>query len=203
MSKQEYIEWCDFWFEDPENIQKPRVLLIGDSITRDYKGPVMELFRNRAAVNMMASSRGMDNEDYYYEMGHVLNQERFHYQAIHLNNGLHAKHLSEDEYEELLHKTVGFLQTNSTGAIIIALSTPVYRKETGYGNEENERVIKRNERAVKVARQYGLTVNDLYSLSYGREEIRLEDGLHYNPAGSRLQAEQVVKFLKNAMNMRE
>ncbi|HWT74944.1 MAG TPA: SGNH/GDSL hydrolase family protein [Mobilitalea sp.] len=199
MSRLEYIEWCDFWIEDQENVQKPRVLLVGDSITRDYKGPVMELLQNEVTVNMMASSRGMDNEDYFEELGYILNKDRFRYSTIHLNNGLHANHLTADEYENLLEKTVQFIRMNSNAPIIIALSTPVYRNEIKYGNEDNDRVLERNIRAAMVAEKYGLAVNDLYTLSYNKEEIRNGDGLHYNQLGSRLQAEQVVKYLKTVL----
>ncbi len=195
MNKTEYIEWCDFWIEDGNNKEKPRILLIGDSITRDYKGPVMERLQSQVTVNMMASSRGMDNEDYFAELGYILNAERFHYDAVHLNNGLHANHLKAEEYEDLLIKTVEFIRKDSKAAIIIALSTPVYRNEAGYENEDNRRVIERNQRAAEVAGRFGLQVNDLYTLSYGKEEIRLEDGLHYNSDGSKLQAKQVVEYL--------
>ncbi len=198
MIKTEYIEWCDFWIEDSGNKEKPRVLLIGDSVTRDYKGPVMELLQSRVNVNMMASSRGMDNEDYFTELGYILNAERFHYDVIHLNNGLHANHLKAEEYKELLAKTIEFIQKNSDAAIVIALSTPVYRKETGYENEENRRVIERNLSAAKVADHFRLPVNDLYTLSYGKEKIRLKDGLHYNSEGSKMQAKQVVEYLMAA-----
>ncbi|MDF2537821.1 MAG: hydrolase family protein [Herbinix sp.] len=202
MSKLEYIEWCDFWIEDQNNKDKPRVLLVGDSITRDYKGPVMELFKSEVTVNVMASSRGMDNEDYYFELGYILNRDRFEYSAIHLNNGLHGNHLLADEYESLLDKTVLYIKENSKAAIIIALSTPVYRDDTKYENEDNERVLERNKRARKVAERYGLPVNDLYTLSYDKEEMRIGDGFHYNATGSKIQAEQVVEYIKTALQMR-
>jgi hypothetical protein len=199
MNKTEYIEWCDFWIEDEKNTEKPRILLIGDSITRDYKGPVMELFQGEVTVNMMASSRGMDNEDYFKELSYLLDRERFCYQAIHLNNGLHGNHLDGDEYERLLEQTVHFIQSKSDAAIIIALSTPVYHDELEYNHEDNERVTLRNRRARLVAERNGLPVNDLYELSYGKDEIRIGDGYHYNKQGSREQAEQVVEFLRAAM----
>lgn len=202
MSKLEYIEWCDFWIEDQNNKEKPRVLLIGDSITRDYKGPVMDLFRQEVTVNMMASSRGMDNEDYFYELGYILNKGRFCYHAIHLNNGLHAKHLETNVYENLLDQTVQFIKKNSDAAIVIALSTPVYHNEKGYNQIDNERVIERNKSVARIAERYGLLVNDLYTLSYDKEEIRVGDGLHYNQSGSKLHALQVVEYLKIAMNMK-
>lgn len=199
MNKLEYIEWCDFWIEDEKNIEKPRILLVGDSITRDYKSPVMELFQGEVAVNMMASSRGMDNKDYFFELGYLLNSERFHYNAIHLNNGLHANHLEKDEYEILLDQTVQFIQKNSNATVIMALSTPIFHSEMGYEHKDNDRVIERNKRARRIADRYGLLVNDLYTLSHNREEIRVGDGLHYNQLGSKMQAIQVVEYLKAAM----
>ncbi|MDF2542503.1 MAG: hydrolase family protein [Herbinix sp.] len=199
MSKIEYIEWCDFWIEDETNLEKPRVLLIGDSITRDYKGPVMELLQGEAVVNMMASSRGMDNEDYDTELGFLLNNKRFEYNAIHLNNGLHAHHLNADEYEKFYEQTIRFIRERSDAPIVVALSTPVYHDDTGYDHTDNERVIERNERVRRIAEHYDLIINDLYSLSYGKEEFRIGDGVHYNQTGSKSQAVKVVEALRNAM----
>ncbi len=195
MTKLEYFEWCDFWIEDENNKEKPRVLLIGDSIARDYKWPVVELLKPRVSMNMMASSRGMDNEDYFTELFYILNPQRFQYDVIHLNNGLHANHLTAEEYKELLMKTVEFIQKNSKAALILALSTPVYRNETAYENEDNRRVIARNQKMIEVAEQFKLPVNDLYTLSYGKEELRQSDGIHYKADGSKLQAKQVVEYL--------
>jgi lysophospholipase L1-like esterase len=159
----------------------------------------MELFQGEVTVNMMASSRGMDNEDYFKELSYLLDRERFCYQAIHLNNGLHGNHLNGDEYERLLEQTVHFIQSKSDAAIIIALSTPVYHDELEYNHENNDRVTERNRSARLVADRNGLPVNDLYAFSYGKEEIRIGDGYHYNAQGSKLQAEQVVGCLRTAM----
>ncbi len=39
---REKIEWCDFWWANEPDTEKPRVLFIGDSISRGYYKAVSE-----------------------------------------------------------------------------------------------------------------------------------------------------------------
>lgn len=189
----EYIEWCDFWVEDTGNREKPRLLLIGDSISRAYRPEVAALFEGRVLVDNMASSRGLDNPDYKRELAHLLEDERLSYDVIHFNNGLHGLHLDAAGYRKGLKEAMAYIRGISRARLIAALSTPVYEEGRGYDNEKNRIVLERNTIMRECAEEYGAQINDLYSLSYGKPEIRMPDGLHYNEAGSRLQARQIVE----------
>ena len=47
---RESIEWVDIWIPDANGTTLPRVLLIGDSITRGYYPQVAEKLKGKASV---------------------------------------------------------------------------------------------------------------------------------------------------------
>src|SRR5271170_8530362 len=54
---RESIEWCDIWISHANETNLPRVLLIGDSITRDYYPEVEKHLAGKAYVARLATSR--------------------------------------------------------------------------------------------------------------------------------------------------
>src|SRR4051794_1498640 len=54
---RESIEWCDIWISHANETNLPRVLLIGDSIARDYYPQVEKRLAGKAFVSRLATSR--------------------------------------------------------------------------------------------------------------------------------------------------
>jgi len=54
---REAIEWCDIWISHANETNLPRVLLIGDSIVRDYYPEVEKRLAGKAFVGRLATSR--------------------------------------------------------------------------------------------------------------------------------------------------
>ena len=54
---RESIEWCDIWISHANETNLPRVLLIGDSIVRDYYPEVEKRLAGKAFVARLATSR--------------------------------------------------------------------------------------------------------------------------------------------------
>lgn len=50
----EYAEWCDYWWENAPDQTKPRVLLVGDSVTRAYRPYVNEFLGKEILADMTA-----------------------------------------------------------------------------------------------------------------------------------------------------
>src|SRR5437867_13328630 len=53
----ESIEWCDIWISHANETNLPRVLLIGDSITRGYYPEVEKRLAGKAFVARLTTSR--------------------------------------------------------------------------------------------------------------------------------------------------
>src|SRR5215813_3489631 len=80
----EAIEWCDVWIPHSNETNLPRILLIGDSIVRDYYPEVEKNLAEKAFVGRLATSRFVADPVLLKEIELVLNQEKF--DVIHFNN---------------------------------------------------------------------------------------------------------------------
>src|SRR5262245_54912671 len=74
---RESIEWCDVWISHANETNLPRVLLIGDSIVRDYYPEVEKRLAGKAFVARLATSRFVSDPVLLKEIEMVLDQERF------------------------------------------------------------------------------------------------------------------------------
>ncbi len=61
---KERFEWVQSWCDETLSDDLPRVLLIGDSITRQYQDRVRELLRDKCYVDYFSSSYAADSPLY-------------------------------------------------------------------------------------------------------------------------------------------
>src|SRR6478736_8095079 len=93
---REAIEWCDIWISHANETNLPRVLLIGDSIVRDYYPEVEKGLAGKAFVGRLATSRFVADPVLLKEIESVLSGAKF--DVILFNNGMHGWQHSELEY---------------------------------------------------------------------------------------------------------
>lgn len=194
---RETYEWCDIWWDNPEDTSIPRVLLIGDSISVGYTKPVTQRLEGLARVDRLGTSKCIVDKGFFSETDYVLGE--YSYKAIHFNNGLHGDHLSDFDYETGLRTCVARLkQAVGEVPLIWASSTPV----TVQGNplvldtKINPQVISRNLAALKVMGEFGIAVNDLYAVALEHPALRVPDGYHFLPEGYEVLADAVAGVLK-------
>ena len=121
---RESIEWADIWIPEANATTLPRVLLIGDSITRGYYPKVVEQLKGKASVARLASSKSIGDPALLAEVALVLDQCRF--DVVHFNNGLHGWGYSEDEYQKHFPGLVATLRRHAPKAKLIwAATTPM------------------------------------------------------------------------------
>src|SRR5882724_12139978 len=97
-SARESIEWCDIWISHANETNLPRVLLIGDSIAREYYSEVEKRLAGKAFVARLATSRFAADPVLLMEVELVLDQTKF--DVILFNNGMHGWQHSEEEYQK-------------------------------------------------------------------------------------------------------
>src|SRR5688572_21134003 len=121
---RESIEWCDIWISHANETNLPRVLLIGDSIARDYYPEVEKRLAGKAFVARLATSRFVADPVLLKEIELVLNQEKF--DVIHFNNGMHGWQHSEAEYQKAFPKLIETIRAHAAKAKLIwATTTPL------------------------------------------------------------------------------
>jgi lysophospholipase L1-like esterase len=189
----ESIEWCDIWISHANETNLPRVLLIGDSITRDYYPEVEKQLAGKAFVARLSTSRFMGDPVLLKEIELVLDETKF--DVIHFNNGMHGWQHSEAEYRNSLPKVLRAIRAHAQGAMLIWATTTPLRdgKGTTYDSGiaySNERIAARNAIAAKIVTAQNIPIDDLNAAMRDHPEYH-SDNVHFNTQGIQIQAAQV------------
>lgn len=198
--KRENIEWLDVWMPETNSKGLPRVLLIGNSITRQYFKEVELQLNGKAFVARLSTSKSFGDPGLLREVALVMKYEKF--DVVHFNNGMHGWGYTEEEYSNAFPE---FLQTIRRYApdakLIWANTTPVRdAKDMKVFDDRNSRVIERNRRINNYLKNTDIKVNDLYSLMVNNIAFYGEkDGVHPAPLGVKALATQVSDEIKKCL----
>jgi hypothetical protein len=144
----------DFVQDDPK---LPRVLLIGDSISRGYTQDVRKAMAGKANVhrapeNCGPTANGVKKIEIWLGDGQ--------WDVIHFNFGIHDRKTPAADYEQRLETLI--TRMKQTGAkLIFATTTPV-PPDTKDGPELVTQIAEKNEIALRVMKKHGVAIDDLY-----------------------------------------
>ena len=196
---RERIEWCDIWVVSANKSDKPRILLVGDSITKGYFSSVEKQLGGVAYCAKLATSACISDPAFHQQLELMLNQ--YTYDVIHLNNGLHGFEYGDEAYESGYRKALETMKQLAPSAkVVLVLSTPL--QSTSNKAHLTPTVDRRNQIVGALAKEYGLGIDNLYSISKGHPEF-YKDPYHYKPEAIELQGEQVASVLKAALQGRK
>jgi hypothetical protein len=198
---RESIEWCDIWISHANETNLPRVLLIGDSITRAYYPEVEKHLEGKAYVGRLASSAFISDPALLKQIEMVLGEYQF--DVIHFNNGMHGWQHSEKEYAQALPKLLKTIQKCAPNAKLIwANTTPLKMSPTlppdNQTQATDERIAARNAIALKLVQAKEIPVDDLNTPMRGHPEYH-SDNVHFNSQGIHLQAAQVATHIEKLL----
>ena len=190
---RESIEWCDIWISHANETNLPRVLLIGDSIARDYYSEVEKRLAGKAFVARLATSRFLSDPVLLKEIELVLDQAKF--DVIHFNNGMHGWQHGEAEYRQAFPKFLETIRAHAPKARLIWAATTPLRDGKGITGDtkaeySDERIAARNALAAEVVAGQNIPTIDLNAAVRGRPELH-SDNVHFNGQGSQILAAQV------------
>ena len=191
---RESIEWCDIWISHANETNLPRVLLIGDSITRAYYPEVEKRLAGKAYVARLSSSAFISDPALLRQIEMVLGQYQF--EVIHFNNGMHGWQHSEKEYEQAFPRFLKSIQKHAPKAKLIwADTTPLKVSPNLPAGQQSqatdERIAARNVIALKWVQAQGIPEDDLNTPMRGHPELH-SDNVHFNDQGIAVQADQVA-----------
>jgi hypothetical protein len=182
----------DFVQDDPK---LPRVLLIGDSISRGYTQDVRKAMLGKANVhrapeNCGSTANGVKKIDIWLGAGK--------WDVIHFNFGIHDRKTSAADYETRLETLI--TRMKQTGAkLIFATTTPV-PPDTKDGPEIVTQINEKNAIATQVMQKHGVAINDLHSfLAPQLEGIANPKDVHFNAKGYELMGQQVAKVMESVL----
>jgi hypothetical protein len=193
-SARESIEWCDIWISHANETNLPRVLLVGDSISRDYYPGVEKRLAGKAYVARLSTSAFISDPALLEQIKMVLGEYKF--DVIHFNNGMHGWQHSEKEYGNAFPKFLAEIKTHAPNAKLIWANTTALKvspvlPEDNHTQATDERITARNAIALEFIKPAGIDVDDLNSLTSGHAELH-SDNVHFNAGGIDLEAAQVA-----------
>ena len=194
---KEYIEWTNMRWDNAPDTEKPRILMIGDSIVAGHGDLVFDLVKDKLCLDYLATAKCVSDKDFMRELDYMLSLNS--YAAIIFNNGLHGWDIDEAVYAENLREALTYLKTK-TKLLVWRNSTPI--RTVGDLNSfeaaRNPRVIKRNADASVIVGGLGLPVIDLYTPMAENPDLFCEDAIHYTLEGRKIQAGIIAAFITNS-----
>jgi hypothetical protein len=199
-TNHESIEWCDVWLPHANETNLPRVLLIGDSITRDYFREVEKRLAGKAYVGRLSSSAFIGDGALLEQIKMTLGSMKF--EIIHFNNGMHGWQHTEKEYQDAFPACLATIHKFAPQAKLIWASTTPLKVSPVTPENSTEatdaRIAERNSIALKFVAAERIPVDDLCSLMNGHPEFH-RDNIHFNREGIALQAAQVASQIEQVL----
>jgi hypothetical protein len=192
-----------FYPSSQENDSLLRVLLIGDSVMKGFKGSLMQHLDGMAIVDYWLTPKHLKSEHLFTDLEKVVSSHN--YSVIQFNIGLHGwpkGRILEHEYEPLLSKYLEVIKGNAQGAELIwASTTPITEKDVPLLNKEfNPVIAKRNKVAHELMTANQVTVNDLYELVKDTLDLAKLDQFHWKQEGYNLMSDQTYTLIVDALN---
>lgn len=174
----------------------PRVLLIGDSISRGYTTAVRKALEGKANVhrapeNCGPTANGLKKLDIWLGDGK--------WDLIHFNFGIHDRATPPAEYGRRLEEII--VRLEKTGARLIWASTTPIPVESKYGDPAA--IIERNAIAARLAGKRGIPVDDLFTFITPHLDTTLNpNDVHFNAQGYDLLGAQVAASIESLLKGR-
>ncbi len=193
--KRESIEWTDVWVVQGDHPEAtPRILLIGDSITRGYYDEARKALDSVGPCDRLATSASLGDPALPATIALVLGQRR--YDLIHFNNGMHGWGYSEAEYAAAIAPVLATLRRLAPQARIVwATTTPT----AGTAAERNPRIDERTRLLREALAGQDVAIDDLHAVIAADPGQISKDGVHLTPPGSLALAGQVATAVKAAL----
>ncbi|WP_233216207.1 SGNH/GDSL hydrolase family protein [Blastopirellula marina] len=178
----------DFVADDPK---LPRILLIGDSVSRAYTQTVRKELDgvanvHRAPANCGPTATGLKKLDVWMGDGK--------WDVIHFNFGIHDRNTPLADYKDRLTQLVERMQ-ESGAKVIWASTTPIPDVEAKKYVAQS--IVDRNQVAAEVMKAHGVVTDDLFAaITPKLAELQNKDDVHFSGPGNEFLGQQVAAFLK-------
>jgi hypothetical protein len=199
LSISEEIEWT--WEVRPPHPDAalPNVLLLGDSISRNYFPEVTKDLTGVANVYLMAVSTSVGDPRLSHQIAEFKAMENVRFRVVHFNNGMHGWSYTEVQYKVAFPELLRCVRTlaGRDGALVWATITPV--KLNAFNGATNPRIEERNRIAFDFVRAARIPVDDQHTLMMQHLDL-YEDTVHFGPAGANLMGDQAAETIRAALH---
>ena len=187
-----------------------RVILIGDSIRMGYEATVRQQLAGVATV-ITPGDNGATSDNVVAHLDEWAISRAA--DVIHVNCGLHdikaeldqdARRVPLARYTENVRYMLTRLKAETDATILWASSTPVNEESHNalkpFGRFEAD-VVAYNAAAAEIATDLGIAIDDLFGVitEAGGDELLMDDGVHFEQAGSVLLGEHVAGCIRGVL----
>jgi len=183
----------DYVADDPK---LPRVLLIGDSVSRGYTLPTRRALAgvanvHRAPANCGPTASGLKNLDVWLGDGK--------WDLIHFNFGIHDRGTPLKDYVARLEQIAERLQ--KTGAKVVwASTTPI--PDNPAQKQTAASIVERNDAASVLMKRRGIPMDDLFAAITPRlAELQNPNDVHFKPEGYDFLGAQVAAAIRAQLSV--
>jgi lysophospholipase L1-like esterase len=184
----------DFVADDP---RLPRVLLIGDSVSRGYTQATRKALAgkanvHRAPANCGPTATGVKKIDVWLGDGK--------WDVIHFNFGIHDRNTALADYAQRLEQLI--VRMKQTGAILVwASTTPIPddppKKQTAAS------IVERNRIAAEIMKKHGIATDDLFSaITPHLATMQNPNDVHFNESGYSFLGSKVAESIQQALRQK-
>jgi hypothetical protein len=200
VSIPEEIEWT--WEVRPTNPDPklPNVLLLGDSIARNYFPQVVKDLTGIANVYLMAVSTSVGDPRLPHQIAEFATMENLAFRVVHFNNGMHGWGYNEAQYKAAFPALLSSVRrlTDKGGRLIWANTTPV--RPDALNGATNPRIEERNAVAEEQVRAAGISIDDQHTLMTGHPDL-YQDAIHFGPRGADIMGDHAAATIRSALNL--
>lgn len=181
----------DFVEDEPE---LPRVLLIGDSVSRGYTLATRKALEgkanvHRAPANCGPTATGLKKLDVWLGEGK--------WDIIHFNFGIHDRNTHLADYTQRLEQLVERME--KTGATLIwATTTPI--PDDPSKRQTAASIVERNKAASEIMTKHKIAIDDLFTaVTPHLDRLQNPNDVHFNSAGYDFLGKQVAESIEGTL----
>lgn len=184
---RENVEWSNTWIDNAKNFGCPRILLVGDSVSREFRSSLGKLLP-KYAVDFVGSSASIEDDLLYDVCDIFFKNKEYNYSLILVNIGekhgmyLHTADNAEDaeRYEQAYQKFLGYLYSH-TPNIVILTTTPNVRVDNlkKFDDNVNKEICSRNKIQTQVSETLAFQTINLY-FHVVQQKFKYRDTQHFS-----------------------
>lgn len=182
------------WDFVPDDPKLPRVLLIGDSVSRGYTQATRTALAgkanvHRAPANCGPTAGGVKNIDVWLGDGK--------WDVIHFNFGIHDRSTPPADYTHRLEQLIERMK--KTGARLVWASTTPIPDDPTKGQQAAS-IVERNQAAAALMKQHHIAIDDLFTaVTTHLAEMQNPNDVHFNARGYDFLGETVARAIETAL----
>lgn len=187
LNNKENIEWTNSWVEQAQSASARRILLLGDSVTREFRSSISNLLP-AYAIDFVGMSFSLEDNMLYRYLNAFLSASEYEYELCLLNIGakhgyyLDTKHdvAAQKRFEIAYTRLIDFVKAFCPNILILSVTASVLPdKLESFDIATNDEIQQRNFLMAKLTQKYNIPFIDLYEYCK-KERFKYRDSMHFS-----------------------